>query len=107
MEIIDKIRFYLLNYKNNPIYDSFTDKEYNAQFKKQRKDICDLLNVMEDENQRLKEAVFFYLDVATGLSSSNYQYDMDKWCGILLDCGYDEAKEKYGNYEYAERWELE
>ena len=47
-------RFYLLNYNNHPIYDSLLDEEYNAQFKKQREKICDLLNKLHEENIRLK-----------------------------------------------------
>ena len=44
-------RFYLLNYNNFPIYDSLNDKEYNAQFKKQRENLCDLLNELSEEKQ--------------------------------------------------------
>ena len=46
-------RFYLLNYKNYPIYDSLNDKEYNAQFKVQREKLCLLLNKLNDENKHL------------------------------------------------------
>lgn len=76
--------------------------------------ICFLLNILHEKNEQLqkmnqglKEALLFYLDVATGLSSSNFQYDMEKWCNILLDCSYDEAKRKYGDFKYTQRWELE
>lgn len=54
-------RFYLLSYKNYPIYDSVEDKEYNARFRKQREKLCDLLNEwvtkcnqLESENEQLR-----------------------------------------------------
>ena len=48
-------RFYLLNYNNYPIYDSLLDEEYNAQFKKQREKICDLLNEIDGANKEFAE----------------------------------------------------
>ena len=47
-------RFYLLNYKNNPIYDSLENKEYNARYKKQREELCKLLNELNDECEFLE-----------------------------------------------------
>ena len=56
-------RFYLLSYKNYPIYDSVEDKEYNARFRKQREKLCDLLNEwvakcnqLESENEQLRQS---------------------------------------------------
>ena len=98
-------RFYVLNYNNFPIYDSELDKEYSAQFKKQKKNICDLLNEFQKENEQLKQALLFFLDVANGQCSSSFQKDMEHDCQKLFNCSYSEAKDKYGDYD-ATWWEL-
>ena len=56
MEMTEK-RFYILNYKNNPIYDSWEDKEYNAKYKKQRENLCDLLNELNDKEPQKIEII--------------------------------------------------
>lgn len=65
-----------------------------------------LLEERHEENLRLKEALLFYLDVATSLSSSRYDKDMDYWCKKLLDCNHKAAKKLYGHYQYEQEWEL-
>lgn len=75
--------------------------------KKQLNEFLDGLNELHKENQELKKALLFYLDVATAGCSSRFYHDMNKWCQILLDCSYDEANERYGDFKYAERWELD
>lgn len=77
-------------------YDVFTDSLTGN-------GIIDLLN----ENDKLKKALLFYLDIAISESSSNYQNDLDKWCNILFNCDYEEAKRRYGDFKYNERWELD
>ena len=47
-------RFFLLEYKNNVIYDSEKDKEYSVQFKKQKQSLCVLLNEQEERIQELE-----------------------------------------------------
>ena len=68
-------RFYLLNYNNHPIYDSLNDKEYNAQFKKQRENLCDLLNEQHETIQRLKQNIdeLIQIDVEEDLLKENKQ----------------------------------
>ena len=50
-------RFFLLEYKNNVIYDSEKDKEYSVQFKKQKQSLCVLLNEQEETIQELKKYI--------------------------------------------------
>jgi len=75
--------------------------------------ICDLLNAqdkqikeLEEENQQLKEALLFFVDVANCECSSNWDEDMEKDCQKLFNCSYKEAEEKYGNFD-SSWWELE
>lgn len=62
---------------------------------------------LEKENQELKEALLFYLDCTTCECAVKFDDSMDKWCNILLGCSYQKAKEKYGDFKYAQRWELD
>lgn len=87
--------------------DTIYDLSENGDILENMLEIENMMNQLDNETQELKEALLFYLDVATGLSSSNFNYDMEKWCTILLGCNYEEAKKKYGNFKYAQRWELE
>ena len=66
-------RFYLLNYKNNPIYDSETGKEYNAQYKKQRQNLCDLLNKLNNAVQTVP------IQVSVEISPKYTNGDSAKW----------------------------
>ena len=62
---------------------------------------------LKKENLELKQAVLFYLDCTTLHCAVKFDDSMDKWCKILLDCSFQEAKEKYGDFKYAQRFELE
>ena len=76
-----------------PLYDWIDDDDK----------IIDLLNDLSDENRQLKKALFFYLDIVLSESLT----DFDKWCNLLFDCNYEEAKRNYGDFEYKEKWESE
>lgn len=65
------------------------------------------LEELKQENKELKSALLYYLDVTLCECSSNWNYDIDKWCNILLDCSYPEAKEKYDDFKYKDMWESE
>lgn len=60
---------------------------------------------LEKENEQLKQALLFFLDVANGQCSSSFQKDMEHDCQKLFNCSYSEAKDKYGDYD-ATWWEL-
>lgn len=62
--------------------------------------------IAEQDNQELKEALLFYLDVSVSLASSNYTKDMEYWCRKLLNCSHEEARKRYGDYKYEQEWEL-
>lgn len=97
----------------------YTISGIDATFKSKRcaEKVCDKLNELLQEkidkeklikeNKELKEALLFYLDVTLCDWSSNWDYDMNKWCKILLGCNYKEAKELYGNFKHQQRWELD
>lgn len=63
------------------------------------------MNELNDENQTLKEALLFFVDVATSECSSNWKWDMENACQRLFNCSYEEAKEKYDDYD-GSWWEL-
>ena len=69
-------------------------------------EVCPVLNKYVKENQELKEALLFFIDVANCECSSNWFEDMEKDCQKIFKCSYKEAKEKYGNYNSA-WWEIE
>lgn len=62
---------------------------------------------LSDKNEQLKEALLFFLAIALTDSSIDYQNDADKWCNILFNCDYEEAKRRYGDFKHEERWDLE
>ena len=68
-------------------------------------DLNDELEEVKKENEQLKQALLFFLDVANGQCSSSFQKDMEHDCQKLFNCSYDEAKKKYGGYN-ATWWEL-
>ena len=70
-------------------------------------EVVDLLNELNNENEQLKQALFFFLAIALTDSSIDYQNDADKWCNILLNCDYEEAKRRYGDFKYEKKWDLE
>lgn len=57
------------------------------------------VNDLNEENQRLKEALLFFVDVSNSECSSNWRKDMENDCQRLFNCSYEEAKEKYGDYD--------
>ena len=59
-----------------------------------------LLNDMNNDIQHLKQALLFYIDVATCETSSNFDKDMEKTCQTIFGCSYDDANKKYGEYEF-------
>lgn len=60
---------------------------------------------LKEENEQLKQALLFFLDVANSQCSSSFQKDMEHDCQKLFNCSYGEAKDKYGGYD-ATWWEL-
>lgn len=68
-------------------------------------DCCEKLNELNDENRQLKQALLFFVDVTNSECSSNWQKDMENDCQKLFNCSYEEAKEKYGDYDCT-WWEL-
>lgn len=60
---------------------------------------------LEKENEQLKQALLFFLDVANSECSSSFEKDMEHDCRKLFNCSYSEAKDKYGDYD-ATWWEL-
>lgn len=70
-------RFYLLNYKNNPIYDSLEDKEYNAKFKKQREELCNLLNRLHNKEPQIIETIKEVTPKYADGTSAKWYYNTD------------------------------
>ena len=67
------------------------------------RDFAEFIDFVEDvckENEQLKKALLFFVDVANAECSSNWLEDMEKDCKKLFNCTYEEAKEKYGDYEW-------
>ena len=83
-------------------YCIITDKEDTAY---SIDELVNLLNEFQKENEQLKQALLFFLDVANGQCSSSFQKDMEHDCQKLFNCSYSEAKDKYGDYD-ATWWEL-
>ena len=54
---------------------------------------------LSEENEQLKKALLFFYDVANCECSTNWKEDMEKGCKRFFNCTYEEAKEKYGNYD--------
>lgn len=67
--------------------------------------IATAMNEVIEENEQLKKALLFFLDVANSQCSSSFRKDMEHDCQKLFNCSYDEAKDKYGNYDTT-WWEL-
>lgn len=84
----------------------FREQIYINKSSKDMKCLVGLLNELAEENQQLKEALLFFVDVANSEYSSNWQEDMEKDCQKLFNCSYKEAQEKYDNYD-SRWWELE
>ena len=54
---------------------------------------------LEKENEQLKKELLFFYDVANCECSTNWKEDMEKGCKKFFNCTYEEAKEKYGDYD--------
>ena len=54
---------------------------------------------LSEENERLKKELLFFYDVANCECSTNWKGDMEKGCKRFFNCTYEEAKEKYGDYD--------
>lgn len=61
---------------------------------------------LSEENEQLKKALLFFYDVANCECSTNWKGDMEKGCKRFFNCTYEEAEEKYGDYD-GMWWELE
>ena len=79
----------------------------NKQLIQHRKDCIDKakwfnneIDSLFKENKKLKQALLFYIDVATCETSSNFDKDMEKTCQAIFGCSYDDANKKYGEYEF-------
>ena len=90
--LMNEKRFYLLSYKNYPIYDSVEDKEYNARFRKQREKLCDLLNEwvtecnqLQKENEQLRNEVAHWKHRVFSLLWILGQFDKDKVKELLKE----------------------
>ena len=59
--------------------------------------IADKLNKLEKENEHLKKALLFYIDVALCGTSSNFNKDFDNLCNNLFGCSYNEIKHLYSD----------
>lgn len=53
---------------------------------------------LSKENEQLKKELLFFYDVANCECSTNWKEDMEKGCKRFFNCTYEEAKEKYGDY---------
>lgn len=80
--------------KSQMIVDVFTGKRYFG-----HDAICKLLNILYEENEQLKKELLFFYDVANCECSTNWRKDMEKGCKRFFNCTYEEAKEKYGDYD--------
>lgn len=54
---------------------------------------------LSEENEQLKKELLFFYDVANCECSTNWKGDMEKGCKRFFNCTYEEAKEKYGDYD--------
>lgn len=87
--------------------------EENEQLKSRCNDYDKALKTLQDltdrklkENEQLKKALLFFYDVANCECSTNWKVDMEKGCKRFFNCTYEEAEEKYGDYD-GMWWELE
>ena len=83
-----------LNDQNQAIVDLFDGSKYWSDKATEK------IKELEKENEQLKKALLFFVDVANTECSSNWTEDMEKDCKRLFNCTYEEAKEKYGDYEW-------
>ncbi len=68
-------------------------------------EVVEFLNTFIKENEQLKKELLFFYDVANCECSTNWRKDMEKGCKRFFNCTYEEAKEKYGDYD-GTWWEI-
>ena len=61
---------------------------------------------LEKENFELKQALLYFMDCATFEHSSTFDKDMEELCKAIFNCSYEEANEKYGDFNPYKKWEL-
>lgn len=98
-------RFYIENertIKDNQKY--ITENAYVFSYKSDAEEVCDLLNDLstnccrlEKENEKLKKALLFYIDVSLCETSSNFYKDFDNICNNVFGCSYNEIKHLYSD----------
>ncbi|MBR0059337.1 MAG: hypothetical protein IJP99_08420 [Methanobrevibacter sp.] len=103
---------YYLNNADGEL-DSVIDQENHCNHIHYKK-VVGLLNQQDDkikqlteENLELKQALLYFMDCATFEHSSTFDKDMEELCKAIFDCSYDEANEKYGDFDPYEKWGLE
>jgi len=52
---------------------------------------------VSEENEQLKKALLFYIDVSLCETSSNFNKDFDNICNNLFGCSYNEIKHLYAD----------
>jgi len=85
---LDELKKELINHKN--ITKSLSQEIL---------ELSESFNQVKEENQRLKEALLFFIECSNIEFSSNFKEDMEKDCQKIFNCSYKEAKEKYGNFD--------
>ena len=90
--------------ENEEIYDiiAFDDYLWEKGCYMTGEEVENQLNKLYEENQTLKQALLFYLDVAILETSSCITEDMELACQDLFGMSYGETKEKYDGFE--EEW---
>lgn len=89
-----------LNDQNQAIVDLYDGSKYWSDKATEK------IKELEKENEQLKKALLFFYDVANCECSINWKGDMEKGCKRFFNCTYEEAEEKYGDYD-GMWWELE
>ena len=87
-DALDELKKELINHKN--ITKSLSQEIL---------ELSESFNQIKEENQRLKEALLFFIEFSNIEFSSNFKEDMEKDCQKIFNCSYKEAKEKYGNFD--------
>lgn len=72
---------------------------YAKQHLKWSKEAETKIKELSGENEQLKKELLFFYDIANCECSTNWKGDMEKGCKRFFNCTYEEAKEKYGDYD--------
>ena len=76
---------------------------------KEVEELVECLNTLHEENEELKQALLFYLDLAIQDSSylnDGFEKGMELWCQRLFNCSYSEMKKEYSEYKWEDKWEM-